>query len=104
MDLEQSSNREVKLTGVKKMNTQKLENLKLWTESELENSKRMLNDESESVAREMEESAKMLRAGKRVYSTDAQNMVGRMNNLYERQTELDAAKKRLELLNMVEVE
>ena len=52
----------------------------------------------------MEESAKMLRAGKRVYSTDAQNMVGRMNNLYERQTELDAAKKRLELLNMVEVE
>jgi hypothetical protein len=84
------------------MNTKKLQNLKSWTEAEVSNFKRMLEEESESVAREMDDSAKQLRNGKRVYSTDAANMLGRMNRLYELQNDLDAAEKRLELLNMVE--
>ena len=64
----------------------------------------MLKDESESVAREMDEQANMLRAGRKIYSTDAQNMLGRMNRLYELQSDLDAAIKRMELLNTIEEE
>ena len=86
------------------MNTKKFENMKSWTEAEVTNFERMLKDESESVAREMDEQANMLRAGRKIYSTDAQNMLGRMNRLYELQSDLDAAIKRMELLNTIEEE
>jgi hypothetical protein len=79
----------------------KIEDLKKYTKNEVKNAERRLSEEAESVARELEYEAKRYRNGGRVYSTDAQNMTGRMNRLYEIQLELDEAQKRLELLNQI---
>jgi hypothetical protein len=77
-----------------------LEEIKKWADMEVGNAQKTLENQADLVARDLEQKALEIRDGK-IWSTDAQNMLGRMNMLWDLKKEVDMLQNKVDMLEQI---
>lgn len=77
--------------------------IKDWAKMEVNGAERRLQEQAEYVARDLEDQAQQIRQG-RIYSTDCQNMVGKLNTLHDLKKELEMLQQKVQMLEEIKEE